>query len=120
MLIPVYRSVVYNSNISMEKLVVEQVISGPNSDIAYPTVSKDAKVKSINVKDGVCYLDLDSGFLNQTASVSAETAIYSIVNTLTELPNINKVVFSVNGQDSFQFMDFVISGAYERNLDIVE
>ncbi len=120
MLMPVYRSVVYNSNISMEKLAVEQVISGPNSDIAYPTVSKDAKVKSINVKDGVCYLDLDSGFLNQTASVSAEASIYSIVNTLTELPNINKVVFSVNGQDSFQFMDFVISGAYERNLDIVE
>lgn len=119
-LIPVYRSVVYNSNISMEKLAVEQIISGPNSDIAYPTISKDAKVKSINVKDGVCYIDLDQEFLNQPNHVTAETAIYSIVNTVTELPNINKVVFSVNGQDSFQFMDFMISGAYERNLDIIE
>jgi len=119
-LMPVYRSVVYNSNISMEKLVVEQIISGPNSDIAYPTISKDAKVKSINVKDGVCYIELDQEFLNQPNHVSAEVAIYSIVNTVTELPNINKVVFSVNGQDSFQFMDFMISGAYERNLDIVE
>lgn len=119
-LMPVYRSVVYNSNISMEKLAVEQIISGPNNDIAYPTISKDAKVKSINVKDGVCYIDLDQEFLNQTGQVTAEVAIYSIVNTVTELPNINKVVFSVNGQDSFQFMDFLISGAYERNLDIVE
>ncbi len=119
-LMPVYRSVVYNSNISMEKLAVEQIISGPNSDIAYPTLSKDAKVKSINVKDGVCYIDLDQEFLNQQNPVTAEVAIYSIVNTVTELPNINKVVFSVNGQDSFQFMDFMISGAYERNLDIVD
>ena len=119
-LMPVYRSVVYNSNISMEKLAVEQIISGPNSDIAYPTISKDAKVKSINVKDGVCYIDLDQEFLNQPNHVTAEVAIYSIVNTVTEMPNINKVVFSVNGQDSFQFMDFMISGAYERNLDIVE
>lgn len=119
-LMPVFRSVVYNSNISMEKLAVEQVISGPNSDIAYPTINKLAKVKSINVKDGVCYLDLDTDFLIQPNQVSAEVAIYSIVNTVTELPNINKVVFSVDGQDSFQYMDFMISGAYERNLDIIE
>lgn len=119
-LVPVFRSVVYNSNISMEKLAVEQIISGPNTDIAYPTVSKDAKIKSINVKDGVCYIDFESDFQSSVNSVTAEVAIYSIVNTLTELPNINKVVFSVNGQSTFTFMDFMISGAYERNLDILE
>ncbi len=119
-LVPVFRSVVYNSNISMEKLAVEQIISGPNTDIAYPTISKDAKIKSINVKDGVCYIDFESDFQSSANAVTAEVAIYSIVNTLTELPNINKVVFSVNGQSTFNFMDFMISGAYERNLDIVE
>ncbi len=107
-LVPVYRSVVYNSNISMEKLAVEQIISGPNTDIAYATISKDAKIQSINVKDGVCYIDFDLAFQNSSNKVSAEVAIYSIVNTLTELPNINKVVFSVNGKSSFTFMDFLI------------
>lgn len=119
-LMPVYRSVVYNSNISMEKLAVEQVISGPNTDIVFPTLNKDAKVKSINVKDGVCYIDFDSAFLNQPNAVSAEVAIYSVVNTVTELPNINKVVFSVNGESAFTYMDFLINGSYERNLDLVE
>lgn len=119
-LVPVYRSVVYNSNISMEKLAVEQVISGPNTDIAFPTLSKEAKVRSINVKDGVCYIDFDSAFLNQPNSVSAEVAIYSVVNTVTELPNINKVVFSVNGESAFTYMDFLINGSYERNLDLIE
>lgn len=104
----------------MEKLAVEQVISGPNTDIAYPTVSKNTKVRSISSKDGVCYIDFDSEFLTQMGSVSAETAIYSIVNTVTELPNINKVAFSVNGESAFTFMDYLISGSYERNLDIVE
>ena len=119
-LVPVYRSVVYNSNISMEKLAVEQVISGPNTDIAFPTVSRDAKVRSVNVKDGVCYIDFDSAFLNQPNSVSAEVAIYSIVDTVTELPTINKVVFSVEGESAFTYMDFLINGSYERNLDIIE
>ena len=119
-LVPVYRSVVYNSNISMEKLAVEQVISGPNTDIAYATVSKDAKVKSINVKDGVCYIDFDNAFLTQASNVSAEVAIYSIVNTVTELSNINRVAFSVNGDSTFSFADMIISGSYERNLDLIE
>ncbi len=119
-LVPVYRSVVYNSNISMEKLAVEQVISGPNTDIAYATVSKDANVKSINVKDGVCYIDFDNAFLTQASNVSAEVAIYSIVNTVTELSNINRVAFSVNGDSTFPFADMIISGSYERNLDLIE
>ncbi|WP_177201569.1 GerMN domain-containing protein [Butyrivibrio proteoclasticus] len=119
-LVPVYRSVVYNSNISMERLAAEQVISGPNTDIAFPTVNRDSKIKSVNIKDGVCYIDFDSTFLTQTQSVSAEVALYSIVNTITEFSDVNKVVLSVNGETSFTFMDFAISGPYERNLDIVE
>ncbi len=119
-LVPVYRSVVYNSNISMERLAVEQVISGPNNNIAYPTVNKDCKVNSVNVKDGVCYVDFDSAFLTQPNSVNAEVALYSIVNSIVEFSDVNKVVLSVNGELSFTFMDFVISGSYERNLDLVE
>ncbi|WP_035783927.1 GerMN domain-containing protein [Butyrivibrio sp. MC2021] len=117
---PVYRSVVYNSNISMERLAVEQIINGPNTDIVFPSVSKDTKIKSVNVKDGVCYIDFDNGFLNPVENVTPDAAIYSIVNTITELPSVNKVAFSVNGEDSFTFMEFLISGQYERNLDIVD
>ncbi len=117
---PVYRSVVYNSNISMERLAIEQLISGPNTSIVYPTVYKETKLNSVNVKDGVCYVDFDSGIQNQLGTSTAQTTIYSIVNTLTELPTVNKVVFSVNGADTFTLLDNQISGQFERNLDIVE
>ena len=65
-------------------------------------------------------MDFDNGFLNPVENVTPDAAIYSIVNTVTELPAVNKVAFSVNGEDSFTFMDFLISGQYERNLDIVD
>ncbi len=119
-LVPVYRSVVYNSNISMERLAVEQIIKGPNTDICYPTISKDAKINSVNVRDGVCYVDFDQAFLTEPYKVSAEVALYSIVNTIAEFSDVNKVAFSVNGEATFTFMDFEISGPYERNLDIIE
>ena len=119
-LVPVFRSVVYNSNISMEKLAVEQIISGPNTNICFPTISKDTRVNSLSVRDGVCYIDFDQAFLNEPYNVTAEVAIYSIVNTIAELSDVNKVVFSVNGAQSFTFKDTQMSGAYERNLDIIE
>jgi germination protein M len=118
-LVPVYRSVVYNSNISMERLAIEQIISGPNSDICYPTISKDTKINSVSVKDGVCYIDFDPAFLNEPYDVTAEVAIYSLVNTIAEFSDVNKVAISVNGQQNFTFMDVNIAGPFERNLDII-
>jgi germination protein M len=120
MLVPVFRSVVYNSNISMERLAIEQIISGPNTDICFPTISKDTKINSVNVKDGVCYIDFDSAFLNQPYDVTAEVALYSLVNTIVEFSDVNKVALTVNGESPFTFMDVNISGPYERNLDIIE
>ncbi|MBO4457265.1 MAG: GerMN domain-containing protein [Butyrivibrio sp.] len=118
-LIPVYRSVVYNSNISIEKLAVEQIISGPNTSVVNPTISKDTKVNSVTIKDGTCYIDFDSAFLNPTNNVSAEVTLYSIVNTVVEFPDVNKVSISIDGNSSFKLLDFTITGAYEKNLDIV-
>ncbi len=120
MLFPVYRSVVYNSNISMERLAIEQIIKGPNTDMCYPTVSRDTKINFVNVRDGVCYVDFDPSFLTQPNDVTAEVAIYSLVNTIAEFSDVNKVAFSVNGQSSFKFMDVEINSPFERNLDIIQ
>ncbi|MCR5747532.1 MAG: GerMN domain-containing protein, partial [Lachnospiraceae bacterium] len=119
-LVPVYRSVVYNSNISMERLALEQLISGPNTDICYPTIAKDCKINSISVRDGVCYIDFDAALLNNQYNITEEVALYSVVNTIVELSEVNKVSFSVNGESTFKFKDATISGVYERNLDVIE
>ena len=49
-LVDTYRNVVYNSNISMERLVVEQVLKGPNSDVVFPTLNPAAKVLSVTTR----------------------------------------------------------------------
>jgi germination protein M len=120
-LIPVYRTVVYNSNISMERLVMEQLISGPNTNAAYPTLNPDTGVVSVTLRDGICYVDLDEKFEKDPYKVTAETAIYSIVNSLTDLVDVNKVQISVNGKTNIKFMDTMnLSNTYERNLEIID
>ena len=110
----------YNSNRSLEKLVVEELIKGPNAGTAYAALNPDTKVISVMVKDGICYVNLDENFLIQSGNATAEATWYSIVNSLTELSNVNKVQIFINGDSSGTFREkFSFSAVYERNLDIV-
>ena len=106
----------------MEKLVLEQLIAGPSEEDgeAYPVISSAAKVLGVTVKDGVCYVNLDENALTQIGNVTAETEIYAIVNSLAELPNINRVQIAVGGKTDVVFREKVqLSTAFDRNLDLV-
>ena len=110
----------YISNISMERLVVDRVIAGPLTDKAYPTVSPTLKVLNVTTKDGVCYVNLDNSFLTKTLKVSDEAVIYSFVNSLTELPNVNKVQFMIDSETEVSFGDHMyLSEPFERNLELI-
>lgn len=110
----------YNSNISLEKLVIERLMKGPISADGKSVIPNGTKLVSVSVLDGVCFLNLDEGFLNQDNGIEEGVIIYSIVNSLAELSNINKVQISVNGDTSIVYREkFSLSTVYERNLDYV-
>ncbi|MBP3475393.1 MAG: GerMN domain-containing protein [Lachnospiraceae bacterium] len=114
------RNVVYNSNIPLEKLVVEQLVAGPLAQGAYPSINPLTKIVSVNVKDGVCYVNFNEEFLNQPYNVSSDVTIYSITNSLVELPNVNKVQISINGETNISYRENVsLSNVFERNLDLL-
>lgn len=114
------RNVVYNSNISLEKLVVEKLIEGPKSEGSYPTINPAAKIVSVTVKDGICYVNLDEAFQSQPYNVTSEVTIYSITNSLVELSNVNKVQISINGETNISYRENMsLNNVYERNLDLL-
>lgn len=114
------RNVIYNSNISMEKLVVEKLIEGPTAGSSYPTINPSTKLLSVTVIDRICYVNFDEAFLSQPYNVTSDVTIYSITNSLIELPNINKVQISVNGDTSVYYKESIsLTNMFERNLDLV-
>lgn len=126
-LVEVTRNVVYNSNISMERQVVEELIKGPKKDSSvggeagYPTINPAVTILSVTAKDRVCYVDLSEEFLTPVDHVASETVLYSIVNSLVELPGINRVQISINGDTDVTYRDNVsLTTVFERNLDMVE
>ncbi len=120
-LVPVSRSVEYNTNVSLEKLVMEQLILGPSKLEAYPTINPETKVINVTVNDGTCYVNLDQTFLTQVYTVSSEVTIYSIVNSLVELDNVNKVQILINGESEISFRESMnLNTTFGRNLDLIE
>lgn len=113
--------VAYKKTASLERLVVEQLIDGPDTAGSYAVLPSGLKVLSISVKDGVCYVNFDSTFLSETANVSSEVSIYAIVNSLCELTAVNKVQIMVNGDSQKVFRDSIsLDTLFERNLDLIQ
>ena len=114
------RKVHYSSNISIEKLIMEQLLSGPEDSGTKSAIPSGTKLISVSVVDGICYVNLDEGFKNQDYNVNEAIVIYSIVDSLSELPAIGRVQISVNGNTNGVYRDnFKLSDMYERNLDYV-
>lgn len=114
----VRQDVYYSSNISLEKLIMEQLLEGPSIKEAKSAIPSGTKLVTVSVVDGVCYVSLDETFRNQDYKVNEAIVIYSIVNSLSELSTISKVQISVNGDTSGVYRDsFRLEDMYERNLD---
>lgn len=119
--------ITYDATISIEQLALEQLIKGPEKNNSLKneelikTIPNGTKINTITVKDNTCYLDLSSDFMEKRSGISDEVAIYSVVNTLVELPNINRVQFSIDGEQVLLYDDVINFGEpFESNLDVIE
>ena len=111
----------YSGTDSIEELAIKQLISGPTEIGMYPTIPKGTVLLNLYKTDGTCFVDFNDKFLEKLPNVTENVAIYSVVNTLVELPDINKVQFRINGEVKetyLESMDFNV--LFKRNLDLIE
>jgi len=119
-LVQIKRNMVYSSNEPLEKVVMEQLIAGPGENEGYATISPDTKLNTIAIKNGICYVSLDTALVDKPVDVTEETLLYSIVNSLTGVPGVNKVQISVNGEtDRVLRSNVRLDEAYSFNEEIV-
>jgi len=82
------------------------------------TFPKDLQVQGVTIKDGLATVDLNPAFLTKgRGEHDTLRMVYSIVNTLTELPNVKKVSFTVNGKKVEVLDQLDLSDPLERNKD---
>ena len=111
----------YYKTSSLEKVIVESLIAGPLSKNLNPTLSSDVKLyDDISVTDGICYVDFNQRFLDRMNEQSFAMNVYSVVNSLTELEEIDKVQIKIDGA-IVEGSDDTISLAepLERNEELI-
>ena len=113
-------NVYYNKNVPMERVIVDNLIKGVDDADAKSVIPSGTKLLNITVTDGVCYVNFDSSFMNIDYCIASDVILYSIVNSLTEMSNINKVQILVNGASSMQNngVNFKLGTSYERNTSM--
>lgn len=122
-LVAVERTKPYNTNISLDKFLVEELLKGPESTTegVYPTINPDTKLISTYVKDNICYVNFDSSFLTQVYEVDTEIVIYSIVNSLCSLTGIDRVQIIVDGNTDVFFHGMIpLTTVFSRDSSYVQ
>lgn len=92
-----------------EKLVY-LLIEGPKSDKAVKVIPENTKVLKTYMEGDCVILDLSSEFLNYSKDNQKQkkNMVNSIVNTLTELTEVNSVKFMIDGQVNEEFKDVYV------------
>lgn len=86
---------------SIVRQAVNELIKGPENSDFYRTIPEGTQVNEVYIADDIVYIDLSEEiFKNHPGGSSGELmTVYSIVNTLTEIPPIKGVQILVEGNE---------------------
>ena len=87
--------------------LIELLIEVPKSENLQSVIPEGTRVIKAELKGDILYLDLSKEFIdNHEGGEEAENlTIYSIVNTVTELNEVNSVKILINGREDQSFND---------------
>lgn len=120
-LVPEHRDVVVNKPI--ENIIVEELIKGPKAPGRFGAIPEGTKLISIEIKDKIAYVNFSKEFKENHpgGSTGEMMTINSVVNSLTELPEIDKVQFLIEGKKEETLAGHVIfNEPFDRNESIIK
>ncbi len=85
--------------------LMELLIDGPQNSSLSKTIPDGTKVNKVERKGDILYLDLSKEFIeNHSGGEKQESStIYSIVNTMTNLTEVNAVKILIDGEENKAF-----------------
>ena len=112
----------YFSSVSVEWMVVQWLIDGPEDETGTlcAVVPSETYVINVNTADGICYVNLDQTFLSTTFTVSPQVAVYAIVNSLCEIDGIDSVQIMIDGSTEIEYQDTIsLNQIFTMNEDLI-
>ncbi len=114
------RNVCYRRTLSKERVVLEQLAKGPMEEEHYATIPANTMAISVITSDRICYIDLNSEFQDAALEVAENISVYSVVNSIIDSCEADKVQISIEGSNGGNFQKKLpLYKFYEKNQDLV-
>jgi len=100
---------------------VNELLKGPNSANLYALIPEGTKLLKAEIKNDIAYVDFSTDILEGVAGGSTlqRFIIYTIVNTLTEIDEVDAVQILIDGKNVKTFGDFDISTPLYRDINMI-
>lgn len=105
----------------IEQYIINELIKGPENKEHTATLSKDTVLLSVDIADDICFVNFKSSFIDKNSGAQEKEilAVYSIVDSLTELDSISRVQFLIDGKKEDMFGTINISSMFGRNAELI-
>lgn len=89
------------------ELLINLLIEGPKNEKLLKLIPENTKLNSAQLKDNILYIDFSEDFIKEQTlgEEQEELIVKSIVHTVTELTEINKVAILIDGKEDLGFPD---------------
>ena len=122
-LVEVEREIIVDDSIDKYTAAVETLMIEPEEENLTRIFPKNAAIRSVKVRDGLAIVDFDGSILKGFVggSTGEEFLIGSIVDTLTNFPEVKRVKFLVDGNEIETLSGHMdLSTPLERMNDLTE
>ncbi len=94
------RTVEIEEQDQLPSLIVQELIAGPADESLYPTIPPETRLLSVKVEDGAAMVDFSQEIVSKHwgGSTGESMTIMSLVNSLTEISDIDRVQILVEGE----------------------
>ena len=101
-------------------MVLEQLAKGPMEEGHYAVIPEKSVILSATIADRICYINMNRAFQEEALDVSESIQIYSVVNSLLDSCEADKVQLSVEGSmDGNLRSSMPLYTFYEKNDQLV-
>ena len=121
-LVPEKRNIKVSDQLPLAHYVINELIKGAQEEGHGNVLSADTPLISVNITDSICFVNFEKSFISKNSGSENKEllAVYSVVNSLTELNNIARVQFLIDGKKMDMFGKIPFDGLFERNISVTE
>ncbi len=85
----------------LKKEILREIIKGPNDPELERTIPAETEVYNVSLKNSTAVVDFSQEFQAEHwgGSTGEMFSVYSVVNSLSELPDVEKVQFLIEGEE---------------------